>query len=205
MPWENRSAIVLGAGAASGSHLAQRLASLGVSLFAVDANPDRSDQVVELIRRQGGRAEAWCADISNRFQVSALIERARDQLERISLLVNCTELAPNRDILSLDEWEWRRMVDVNLTGAFFATQLMARVMAEEEGGVIVHAIASPILAGNPATSATRAAIAAFTLHAHERLHEHGVHVLSVTAEPQETQEEMAARILASCRASLLAI
>lgn len=205
MLWENRSAIVLGAGGESGSLLAKRLASLGVSVFAVDANPDRSDPIADLIQSGGGRAESWCADVSNRFQVSALIERARERLEQISLLVNCTELAPKRDLLSLDEWEWRRMVDVNLTGAFFATQLMARVMVDEGGGVIIHAHGLPALAENPATAATRAAIAAFTQHAHERLSVQGVDVLYVMGEAEETQEEMVEQILTSCRASLLAI
>jgi 3-oxoacyl-[acyl-carrier protein] reductase len=46
----------------------------------------------------------------------------------------------------LDEWDWRRLLEVNLTGAFFCCQLIGRVMAEEGGGVIVN-IAST--AGHP--------------------------------------------------------
>ena len=49
-------------------------------------------------------------------------------------------------MLKLDEWDWRRVMEVNLTGAFFCSQLLGRVMADEGGGVIVN-IAST--AGHP--------------------------------------------------------
>ncbi|MEO8612922.1 MAG: SDR family oxidoreductase, partial [Chloroflexota bacterium] len=44
------------------------------------------------------------------------------------------------------EWDWRRLLDVNLTGAFFCSQLVGRVMADEGGGVIVNIASS---AGHP--------------------------------------------------------
>ena len=47
-------------------------------------------------------------------------------------------------MLQLDEWDWRRLLDVNLTGAFFCTQLLGRVMAEEGGGVILNVVFSTI-------------------------------------------------------------
>ena len=77
-----------------------------------------------------------------------MIEHARDHFGRIHMLINAAgaEIGLTAPMLKLDEWDWRRMMEVNLTGAFFCSQLLGRVMAEEGGGMIVN-IAST--AGHP--------------------------------------------------------
>lgn len=141
-----QTAIVTGAGVDVGRAIALALAESGVSVIVNDLNPDRVERVAGEIQAQGGRALGWQADVSNRFQVGSLVEAARDAFGRIHILVNAAGAFKAGPLSTLDEWDWRRLVDVNLTGAFFCTQLVSRVMADEGGGVIVN-IAST--AGHP--------------------------------------------------------
>lgn len=111
-----------------------------------DLNPDRIERVVSDISAAGGRAASFHADISNRYQASALIENARDAFGRIHILVNAAGIYKTGALVTLDEWDWRRILEVNLTGAFFCCQLLGRVMADEGGGVMVNVAAA---AGHP--------------------------------------------------------
>ncbi len=127
-----------GAGAEIGRAIALALGQAGANVVASDINPDRVEQVTEAIQKNGGTALGWQADVANRFQVSSLIEEARDHFGRIHMLINAAEAQNLKGMLTLDEWDWRRMLEVNLTGTFFCSQLLGRVMADEGGGVIVN-------------------------------------------------------------------
>ncbi|MBZ0282690.1 MAG: SDR family oxidoreductase [Anaerolineae bacterium] len=133
-----QTAIVTGAGADVGRAIAIALAASGANVVVNDLNPDRVEQVADEIRAAGGAAFPWQADISNRFQVGALIENTRDQFGRIHILINAAGVVKLGPMPKLDEWDWRRLLEVNLTGAFFCSQLIGRVMADEGGGVIVN-------------------------------------------------------------------
>ncbi|HYO87642.1 MAG TPA: SDR family oxidoreductase [Candidatus Limnocylindrales bacterium] len=132
------AALVTGAGADVGRAAALALAQSGAAVVINDINPDRPDELVALITEQGGRALAWQADVANRFQCASMIEAARDAFGRVDILVNAAGVQRIGPMDKVDEWDWRRALDVNLTGAFFCTQLLGRVMAEEGGGVIVN-------------------------------------------------------------------
>jgi NAD(P)-dependent dehydrogenase (short-subunit alcohol dehydrogenase family) len=133
-----QTALVTGAGADVGWAVALALAAAGAQVVANDLNPDRVERVTEAILDAGGTAFGWQADVTNRFQVGSLIEAARDAFGRIHILVNAAGALNTTPMLKLDEWDWRRVLDVNLTGAFFCSQLLGRVMADEGGGVIVN-------------------------------------------------------------------
>jgi 3-oxoacyl-[acyl-carrier protein] reductase len=141
-----QSAIVTGAGADTGRAIALALAASGAAVTVNDLNPDRAETVAAEITAAGGQAIPWQADVANRFQVGSLIEGARDAFGRVHILINAAGAMKLGPASQLDEWDWRRLLDVNLTGAFFCTQLTGRVMADEGGGVIVN-IASA--AGHP--------------------------------------------------------
>ncbi len=134
----NCAALVTGAGEGIGRAIALALASSGAAVVVNDLNPDRADRIAEEIQAAGGRSLPWQADVSNRFQVGSLIEAGRDAFGTLNILVNAASVEKLGAMSTLDEWDWRRILDVNITGAFFCTQLLSRVMADEGGGVIVN-------------------------------------------------------------------
>ena len=179
-----QTAVVTGAGADVGRAIALALADSGANVVVNDLNPDRVDSVVAEITAAGGSAFGWQGDVSNRFQVSALIENARDRFGRIHILVNAAGARSlSTPLLKLDEWDWRRVNEVNLTGTFFCAQLMGRVMADEGGGVIVNIASS---AGHPnplaqgaAYVASKAGIIGLTRQSAQELAPQGIRVNAV--------------------------
>lgn len=138
---QDKVAIVTGAGQGLGEAIAHTLAAAGAKVAVNDLNPDRAERVAAAIRAAGGAAIGVMADVSNKFQCVALVEAAREQWGRLDVLVNNAGIEPVSPILTLDEWDWTRCIDVNLKGTFFMSQLVGRVMAEENqgrGGAIVN-------------------------------------------------------------------
>jgi 3-oxoacyl-[acyl-carrier protein] reductase len=133
-----KNALVTGAGEGIGWAVAVALAVAGARVFANDLNPDRADKIADFITKNGGTALAWEADVANKLLVGPMIEAMRDAFERIDIVVNAAGVEKDSTLIALDEWDWRRVLDVNLNGTFFVSQLAGRVMADEGGGVIVN-------------------------------------------------------------------
>lgn len=144
--FSGKAAIVTGAGSGIGKAIAQALVKSGAAVAVNDLNPDRVETLVEELSTDDKQVVGFHGDISNRFQVSALIEHARDAFGRIDFMVHAAGIYKAEPLSGIDEWDWRRQIEVNLTGAFFCTQLMSRVMADEGGGVIVNLAST---AGHP--------------------------------------------------------
>ncbi len=137
--FSGQTAIITGAGDGVGRAIAFALARSGASLVVGDLNPDRVDKITTELEAEGAQILGFQADVANRFQVSAMIEAGRDQFGRIHMLINAAGVFKQHDPFDkLDEWDWRRQLGVNLTGTFFCSQLVSRVMTDEGGGVIVN-------------------------------------------------------------------
>lgn len=178
-----KAALVTGAGEGTARATALALARAGASVCVNDLNPDRADTVVEEIEREGGRAFAWVADVSNRFQAAATIETLRDKFGGLHIVVNGAGTERPTPFLKIDEYDWRRVLEINLTGAFFCTQLAGRVMADEGGGVIVNLASTTGLGRDQADSAvyaaSKAGLIGLTREAARDLAPHGVRVNAV--------------------------
>ena len=142
----NRCALVTGAGAGQGRDIAQALADCGAAVALSDINIERAERACEQIHERGGRAIALQADISNRFQTANMIEQTRDAFGELHILVNATRVFHPEAMLSIDEWSWRRQLELNITGVFFCMQLAGRVMADEGGGVMINLVSADGLA-----------------------------------------------------------
>ena len=134
----DRVALVTGAGRGIGKAIAMALADAGAQVCINDINPDTARDTADKIRAQGGQAFDYAADVSNRMQVGPMIEATRDRWGRLDILVNNAGVEPKASVLSLDDWDWERTINVNLRGTFICTQLAGRVMHDQGGGVVVN-------------------------------------------------------------------
>lgn len=135
---QGRAALVTGAGEGTGRAIALALAASGAAVLVNDINPDRADRVATEVSAAGGRAVPWQADVANRFQVGAMVEAARDHFGGLHILINAAGVDKTTSAVQTDEYDFRRILEVNLIGAFFCCQLAGRVMLDEAGGVIVN-------------------------------------------------------------------
>ncbi|MEP6895756.1 MAG: SDR family NAD(P)-dependent oxidoreductase [Chloroflexota bacterium] len=132
---KDKIVLITGAGKGSGQILAQAFAEHGAIVAANDLSPINVEAIVEEINKQGGRARAYIEDVAKKVGVQNLINQVEDDFGRIDVLINHAAVEPNVPLLNMDEWDWHRVLDVNLTGAFLMTQSAGRVMRAQGGGV----------------------------------------------------------------------
>lgn len=185
------AALVTGAAADVGKAVALALAASGAAVIVGDINPDKIETVADEIISAGGRALPWHVDVANRFQVGSMIEAARDAFGTVDILVNAAGIFKAGPMATLDEWDWRRILDVNLTGAFFCTQMLGRVMADEGGGVIVNlastAGTSGTLPEGISYAASKAGMIGLTKQSARELAPHGIRVNAICVGSLEGQ------------------
>ena len=128
-------ALVTGAGRGIGRAIASGLARAGAMVAVNDINPDSCERVAAEL---ASASAALHADVSNKHAVQAMIDGVLERWGRLDILVNNAGVEPHASLLTLDEWDWRRTIDVNLTGPFLCTQSAARVMKDTGGGVVVN-------------------------------------------------------------------
>ncbi len=136
-----------------------------------------------------------------------MINNLTDDWKRVDILVNCANVEPHTPLLDLDEWDWHRTLDVNLTGAFLLIQSVGRVMRDQGGGVIVNVIPVAGRAEMPdrgAYVASKFGLAGLTRQAALELEAHNIRVHAVCtglpelANSEESHDDVAAAVLALC-------
>lgn len=173
--------LITGAGKGGGRALAKAFAERGAIVAANDISPINVEAVVEEIQAEGGRAKAYIEDIAKKVGVQSLIKQVEDEFGRIDILINHASVRPHDTLLDMDEWDWHRVLDVNLTGAFLMTQSAGRVMRNQGWGEIVNLVTlEQASAGSEAAFvATMQGLAGFTGQAARELSPHGVRVHAV--------------------------
>jgi len=201
----DKVAIVTGSGRGTGAAIAQTLAAAGARVAVNDLNPDRAEQIAADIRQAGGQAIGIAADVSNKFQCVHLIETTRQKWGQLDILVNNAAVWPSSTILKMDEWAWQRCLDVNLKGTFFMSQLVGRVMADENqerSGVIVN-IASTAgfefpLPGAAAFAASKAGVVGFTRECAHEYADYNIRVSAILPAPDASPTQVAHAVLSLC-------
>jgi NAD(P)-dependent dehydrogenase (short-subunit alcohol dehydrogenase family) len=137
----DKVALVTGAGTGIGRASALALARAGFSVVLAGRRREPLDEAASAITGAGGRALAVSADVADPASVEALFAAARKAFGRLDLLFNNAGIGgravPLEDMAFED---WKKVVDINLTGAFLCTQQAFRVMKAQDphGGRIIN-------------------------------------------------------------------
>ncbi len=170
--------LITGAGKGTGRTVAELCAAHGARVAVNDISPVNLDALVE---GGNGRIRAYPEDVAKKVGVQAVIKQVEDDFGRIDILVNHAAVQPRAGILELDEWDWHRVLDVNLTGAFLMTQSVGRMMRQNGRGIIINLIGldKPTDVQSAAYAASMYGLIALTRTAAAELGPYGVFVHAV--------------------------
>lgn len=138
-------AIVTGATSGIGQATALALAAAGAKVAVAGRREDRLEELAGKIEG----ALAVPTDVTDEAQCRALVERTKEELGSVDVLVNNAGVMLLGPIEGADTEDWRRMVAVNLLGLFYCTHAALPLMREQGGGDIVNVSS---VAGRRATS-----------------------------------------------------
>ena len=166
-------AIVTGAARGLGAAIAGRLARDGADVVLVDVSADvtataeRLGSTGDAKARQGQVALGLVADVSDERACAAAVDRAVSAIGGVDVLVNNAGIGgPDTDVTGTSLTEFRRVLDVNLTGTFLMCRAVAKVMiGQGSGGAIVNlgsVFGQQGVAGGAAYCASKAAVALLT-------------------------------------------
>lgn len=179
-----KSALISGAAQGIGRCTALRFAQAGYVVSLCDTDKEAGSETVRMIREAGGKAMFMCADMGRPEEIEHWLRVTRSELGVIDVLVNNAGIGRSAPVLELSLEDWSRVLAVNLTGAFAASQLAARAMKEQgTGGSIVNIASTRALmseAGTEAYSASKGGILALTHAMAVSLGPYGIRVNAVS-------------------------
>jgi 3-oxoacyl-[acyl-carrier protein] reductase/2-hydroxycyclohexanecarboxyl-CoA dehydrogenase len=178
---KGKKAAVTGASRGLGRAIAIALAQEGACVTAADVHEEGVVSVAEEIKDNGGSAIGVKADVSIKQEAEGIIEQTVSVFGSVDILVNNAGI--NRDAMlhKMSDEDWHRVIAVNLTGVFFCTRAVARIMRDQNYGRIIN-ISSLSWRGNIGQSnysAAKAGVIGLTKTAAKELAPRGVTVNAI--------------------------
>lgn len=174
-------AVVTGAAQGIGFAVAQRLIHSGATVACWDVNANAAEKAA---RSLGENAISFGCDISDAQSIESAKSNTLSKLGQIDILVNSAGLAgPNAPVDEYPDDEWRRIIDVNLTGTYLVNKAIVQTMKAAGYGRIVNIASVAGKEGNPnacAYSASKAGVIGFTKSLGKELAGHDIAVNCVT-------------------------
>jgi NAD(P)-dependent dehydrogenase (short-subunit alcohol dehydrogenase family) len=131
-------ALVTGGGAGIGRAAALRLAEAGARVAVLDLEAAEAEATAATIESGGGRALAVAADIADPRAVEDAVDRVLASWERLDIVfANAGINGVWAPLAELEPEEWRRTLDINLTGTFYTLKYTVPALQRQGGSVIV--------------------------------------------------------------------
>jgi len=165
MTFNNRTALVTGAGRGIGKAIAETLAQHGVNVICVSKSPESCGAVAAAITAAGGKAKAVPVDVSDGAAVAKAAEVLLAEYGKIDILVNNAGITRDGLIARMSEADWNAVLQTNLTGAFYWTKAIGWPMCRARYGRIVNIASVVGLVGNAGQAnyaAAKGGLIAFT-------------------------------------------
>jgi NAD(P)-dependent dehydrogenase (short-subunit alcohol dehydrogenase family) len=162
---EGRTAIVTGAAGGIGSATCRLFVREGAAVVAADSDGEGAERLAAALRAEGAKAIACTVDIRDPVQLETMAARAAEAFGRVHVLINNAGIGAQMHFLETPLHVWQQMLDVNLTGTFLCSQVVARAMARDGGGRIVNVSSHAGLlapSGRAAYAAAKGGIIAMT-------------------------------------------
>jgi len=135
---EGRVALITGGNGGIGLGMARGLAQAGASIVLAARDRDKAAAALADLRKLGGKASFVALDVTDEASCNAAVRHAVETAGRLDILVNNAGTTVRKQPEALSAEEWHRVLDTNLTGAFFCAQAAHPEMVRAGGGKVIN-------------------------------------------------------------------
>ena len=136
-----RIALVTGGARRVGRAFSAALGHAGASVVVnYNHSADEANDLVRALSADGVHATAVQADVSVKQDIDRLVKHVSDTHGRLDILVNSASLFESAPFADITEAEWRRVLDVNLTGPFLLSQALLPLLQRSPAANIVNIV-----------------------------------------------------------------
>lgn len=163
MQLENRVALITGARRGIGRAIALKFAEAGADCIVLARTAP--EELAEELRGLGRRAVALAVDVSDPEAVETAVKKATGELGGLDILVNNAGITDDGLLIRMKLEQWRSVIDVNLSGAFYCTKAATRPLLKSSAGRIINitsVIGQTGNAGQANYAASKAGLIGFT-------------------------------------------
>ncbi|MEZ5321074.1 MAG: SDR family oxidoreductase [Microthrixaceae bacterium] len=136
MRFEGKVTVVTGGASGLGRAIAQRMASEGATVVAVDLNESGLEDTAAMLTSAGATVSTSVADVSDRMAAHGVVADAMDRHGRIDVLVNCAGVLRAAHLGDVDEALYDLVMGVNLAGTLWMSQAAIPHLLETGGNVV---------------------------------------------------------------------
>lgn len=189
---KNKVAIVTGASSGIGEATARSLASCSIKVALVARREERLKELASEIEKNGGSAIVIKADVSKAEEIDKIVETTINKWKRVDILVNNAGVMYLGPIAGANTNEWRKMIDLNLTGLMLITHAVLPYMQDQKSGHIINisSVSGRVTSSRSAVySATKFGVGAFSEGLRQEVYKENIRV--TTIEPGAVLTELA--------------
>lgn len=181
MRLKDKVAVVTGAASGLGRATAIAYAKEGAKVFIADINEEGLQETLRGIGQDPGKARAMKVDTSDPEQVSGMIAGALEAFGRIDIQANIAGVLVRKSLLDHSVEDWKRVIDINLSGVFYCIKAVAPVMMEQNYGKIVNmgSIAGMVGYAYSSYSASKAGVVNLTRELSMELAPHNININAI--------------------------
>lgn len=131
-------ALVTGSSRGLGYTIAEGLGRAGATVVLNGVNEERLNQSVAALKDMGINAHGAAFDVTDSERIQAQVARIEAEIGPVDILFNNAGIQIRKPLETFDEADWRRLFDVNLTGAYLVAKAVVPGMIERRAGKIIN-------------------------------------------------------------------
>ena len=135
--FSGKHALVTGGAMSIGQDIARQFGKSGAMITIFDYNEKALSLTAKEFKESGFRVNTFLVDVSDQDAVIDCVAKT-ETIAPVDILINNAGICPVTPFLNIERSEWQRVLDINLSGAFYVAQAVCRYMAKRKAGSVVN-------------------------------------------------------------------